>query len=218
MANDIQNWRINDPRPAQPLDLICPISVRARALISRNTAKAILHTHFVQIYGAVSMLKGLDYHRDRFVEIIASLAAGTLKSDAAALHEAVAYVNRAGQFYYFAKSKLVKRSSQPPPIPNLETIIHFRHKHTAHRPLDKRPRLNTDDLQLYQAMSIDGFDGRLFHPREGHVMKHTEFPWRLGYLVFAINDGRGGFHFLNIERDHDVLMQEAYNVLEHAIQ
>jgi hypothetical protein len=218
MANDIENWRVVDPRAGQPLDSINPVSVRARSLISRNAAKPILHTNFVEIYGALAMLKGMDYHRDRFVEVIASLAAGTLESDEAAIHEAVAYVNRAGQFYYFAKSNFVNRLGQRPPILNLEEIIHFRHKHTAHRSIDMRPRPSEGDLQLYQAMAIDAFDGKLFHTREGCVMNHTELPWKLAYLVFAINDGRGQFHFLNIERDHHVLMQEAYRVLEHTIQ
>jgi len=217
-SNDIDNWRLNDPRPGEPLESIQPVSVRARALISRSIDKPILHTNFLQIAGAVTMLKGLDYHHDRFIEIVGRLAAGTLHIDETAIHEAVAYVNRAGQYYYFAKSDLVKRQGQHPPIPDLNALIHFRHKHTAHRSIDKPEKSDTENLQAYHAMSLGDFDGRLFHPREGVTMKATAFPWRLGYLVFAINLGEGKFYHLNIERDHDTLMQEAYTVLEAVLR
>jgi hypothetical protein len=216
-SNDIQNWRVSDARPGEPLESIQPFSVRAKALVARNSTKPILGTDFLQIAGAVSMLRGLDYHRDRFVDIIRCLAAGTLDSDETALHEAVAYVNRGGQYFYFAQSDLVKRQGKCPPIPFLETLIQFRNKHTAHRSIDKPLKSDTEHLQAYQAMSMD-FDGRLFLPREGATIEATLeralFPWRAGYLVFQINLGEGKFYHLNIERDHDALMREAYSVLE----
>ena len=131
------NWRPRDPSPNDPLETICPLSSRALALLARNVTKPILQKDFVQVAGAVTILKGLDYHRDRFVEITRQLATGALESYDTALHEAVAYVNRAGQFYYFACSDLVARTGNRPPIPNLETLIPFRNKYTAHRSVDK---------------------------------------------------------------------------------
>jgi len=217
-VNDIANWRVTDPRPQEPLDLIRPFSERAHALVSRNSAKPILRTHFLQVAGAVSMLKGLDYHRDNFVRIIGLLATGELKSDAAACHEAVAYVNRAGQLYYFAESDLVKGQGQRPAIPILQQLVHFRHKYAAHRSIDKPYDSDTEHLMAYQAMSMGDFDGRLFHPRDSATMTHSEYPWKIGYLVFQINIGQGKFYHLNIERDHDLLMDEAYRVLEFILR
>ena len=54
------------------------------------------------------MMKGLDYHHDRFMDIIESLAREEPTDEAQLLHEAVAYANRGGQFHYFAHSKFVK--------------------------------------------------------------------------------------------------------------
>jgi len=220
-TNDIRNWRVSDPRPGEILETIQPVSVRAKALVARNTTKPILATDFLQMGGTLSMLRGMDYHKVRFVDIIRCLAAGTLNSDETALHEAVAYINRGGQFYYFARSDLVKRQGQCPPIPFLETLIKFRNKHTAHRSIDKPFESDTEHLQAYQAMSMD-FDGRLFLPREGGKIEATLeaalFPWRTGYLVFQINLGEGRFYHLNIERDHDAIMQEAYSVLDAVLR
>jgi hypothetical protein len=216
-ANDIQNWGVKDPKPGELLETILPFSVRAKALIARNSSHPILRTDFLQIRGAVSMMRALDYHRDRFVDIIRCLASGTLMSDETALHEAVAYVNRGGQFYYFSQYDLVKQRGECPPIPLLETLMHFRNKHTAHRSIDVPRKTDTEHLQAYQAMSMD-FDGRSFLPREGVTVEATLesalFPWRTGYLVFQINLGEGRFHFLNIERDHEALMREALSILE----
>jgi len=219
--HSVSNWGVRDPRPDEPLESIWPLSIRALALLARNVAKPILQTDFVQAAGAVTMLKGLDYHRDRFVEIIGQLATGALQSYDTALHEAVAYVNRAGQFYYFATSKLVTERGERPPIPKFEALIPFRHKHTAHRSIDKPISSDTRDLQAYQAISMN-LDGRSFHPRDGATIKATLetalFPLRTGYLVFQISLGEGNYYFLNIERDHEALMLEAYAVLEAVLR
>lgn len=219
--HSVSNWAVREPRPDEPLEIIRPISVRALALLARNADKPILQTDFVQVAGAITMLKGLDYHRDRFAEIIGQLSTGALQTYDTAFHEAVAYVNRAGQFYYFAMSKLITRRGECPPIPNLEALMPFRHKHTAHRSIDKPFSSDTRDLQAYQAMSMD-LDWRFIHPREGATIKATPetafYPLRTGYLVFQINLGEGKYYFLNIERDHGALMLEAYAVLETVLR
>ena len=167
------------------------------------------------------MLKGLDYHRDRFLEITVQLASGGLQTYDPALHEAVAYINRAGQFYYFATSELVTRSGNCPPTPRFSALMPFRNKHTAHRSIDKPHSSDSRDLQAYQAMSID-LDGRSFLPREGMTieanLENAFYPLRTGYLIFQINLGDGKFCFLDIERDHEALMLEGYAVLQCLLQ
>jgi hypothetical protein len=216
-VNDIRNWGVRDPSPDDPLDQVYPISKRAHALISRNTAQRVLRTNFLQIAGTVPMLKGMEYHRDRFLDIIGRLASGASEDHQPLRHEAVAYVNRAGQFYYFAISSLVKGKPGRPPIPNLENLIHFRKKHTAHRSIDKPLDSDTAPLQAYQAMAMSDYF-LLFHPRQGLSADSSTSVWSRSYLVFQINAANGQSYYLNIERDHDSLMLEAYRVLEHVLQ
>jgi hypothetical protein len=184
----------------------------------------VLQTNFLQIAGAVSILKGLDYHRDQFILSAAELHEGVTSKrrqllQEYLLHEAVAYVNRAGQFYYFAKSGIVKAKGTPPSIPRITELVNFRHKHTAHRSVDV-PRLqDTEEQQAYHAMSLSEFGGQLWIPKEKDLLS-TSFADLIcggGYLAFRINTDNN-FYDLVIERDHEALMQEAYEILLHVLQ
>jgi hypothetical protein len=184
----------------------------------RSATKAVLQTDFLQVAGAVSMLKGLDYHRDRFVSLIAELSGGVELDQAQLLHEAVAYVNRAGQFYYFAESDLVKTKGTPPLTPKLSALVKFRHKHTAHRSID-RPRLeDTEQLQTVHAMTLSEFGGRLWQSKEKLPPGFSGPFWGRAYLVYQIHTGPNDIYELVIERDHEALMQEAYSILLHVLQ
>jgi hypothetical protein len=112
------------------------------------------------------MLKGLDYHCDRFLSLIASLSNGLSTDEENLLHEAVAYVNRAGQFYYFVESQLVKAKVGRLPTPRLDQLMRFRHKHTAHRSVDKPWPQDTEQLRGVHAMALSEFGGRLWYPKD----------------------------------------------------
>jgi hypothetical protein len=77
MAIQIQNitdWRQEDPAPDTPLSAIFPVSVRAENLLSRQHAHRLLETNYLNLAGAVEMMRGLDYHHSRFMEIIEVLS------------------------------------------------------------------------------------------------------------------------------------------------
>lgn len=212
-VNDIRNWRIVDPKPEELLDSITPYSTRARVLIARSASNPILHTCFLQVAGAVSILQGLDYHRDRFVSLIGSLAAGATVDEGHLLHEAVAYVSRAGQFYYFAESDLVRTKVGRLPTPTIDTLVKFRHKHTAHRSIDKPWPQDTEQLQTVHAMALSEFGGRLWYPKEKLPPGFIGPFWGRAYLVYQIHTGPNEVFELFIERDHDALMVEAYEIV-----
>jgi hypothetical protein len=54
------------------------------------------------------MMEGLEYHHDNIIRITGALANGDDVSEKGVDHEAIAYLNRVGQFYYFAKSYFVR--------------------------------------------------------------------------------------------------------------
>ena len=109
---DIHNWRVTDPAPGVLLPDIRPVSARAWALFARNREHALLRSDFLRLAGAVDMMHGLDYHYNNFMLITKRLSEGEEGDLPHHLgHEAVAYVNRLGQFYYFADSSAVTRST-----------------------------------------------------------------------------------------------------------
>ena len=217
-VNDIRNWCVVDPAPGKDLHCIKPYSQRAAALIARSATKSVLQTDFLQVAGAVSILNGLDYHRDRFVSLIAELAGGAVLDQKQLLHEAVAYVNRAGQFYYFAESDLVKANGVSPSIPRLSALVKFRHKHTAHRSIDKPWLQDTEQLQTVHAMALSEFGGKLWLPKEKLPPDFSGPFWGRAYLAYQIHTDPNDVYELVIERDHEALMQEAYEVLLHVLQ
>lgn len=103
MNNSIHSWNITDPGSPLPLHEVQPVSARALSLIVRNKGTRILETGFINIQGGIEMMEGLNYHFDRLCTI-QRLAADQKADHAALRHEAVAYINRAGQFYNFATS------------------------------------------------------------------------------------------------------------------
>jgi hypothetical protein len=216
-VNDIRNWRIVDPRPGEPLDSITPYSMRARVLVARGASNPILQTSFLQLAGAVSILQGLDYHRDRFVSLISGLAGGAETDEGHLLHEAIAYINRVGQFYYFAESDLVKTRIGRLLTPTMDALVKFRHKHTAHRSIDKPRVEDTQQLQTVHAMTLSEFGGRLWHPKEKLPPGFVGPYWGRAYLVYQIHTGSKDVFELVIERDHERLMAEAYEIIRRLL-
>ncbi len=147
------------------------------------------------------MLSGLDYHHRQFMihieqlapyyarssafaEYIRELPSGSVVSPPiptdverghldALHHEAVAYLNRLGQFVYFAEA--VQLESM---LPRAKELLIFRHKHTSHRSIDK-PRNESIELREMHAMAFNfyQYDNGSFpifqiHDQEHHIEFH----------------------------------------------
>jgi hypothetical protein len=234
--NNIQSWNIQDPMPGAVVGAIEPISCRALVLMIRNRQSPILAGGFGNVAGAIEMMAGLDYHHDNFARITSSLADGVPldQIDQTTLnHEAVAYINRLGQFQAFARSPLVK-SVAPDALdrmPTIDSLMVFRNKHTAHRSMDRPWDDDTDDLQWVHARSLAQFGGRMWVPRPGvpqpsaanlktyeDLMAHKTRLWRSGYVSYQIFDAdKNDTVDFAIERDHPTVMSEAYALIERLI-
>ena len=223
--NDVRSWWFRDPFSGIPLDDIYPLSARASSLLFRNKDTApVLRTAFVHIHGAISVLKGLDHHQSHFVALLDQLRAEA-RMDLTAplpfdpdelLHEAVAYINRIGQLYYFFGSKLVRERLGNVSIAAVNDLMAFRHKHTAHRSIDKPRPEDTDDFQTMQAMSLGGLGGMFLMPKVAGQAHALEERWHKCYVGWQIQT-TDGVHMLVIERDHDGLMRQAYAVVQRLI-
>jgi len=219
------------------LDKVAPISKRATCLIARNKAKPPLSTNFLNIQGAVEMMKGLDYHHDNFIRIINRLAEVDLNDEAQELkadllHEVVAYLNRLGQFHYFIFSPFVKKNCPTAEslAPTIEKFLIFRRKHSAHRSIDC-PQNETAHIQETQAMSMSSIGGKIFETKPGQScnllevkteaeqIEHIRNNWKKCYwLCQLITDDPKDVHNFSIEREHPVIMLEAYAVLEMVLK
>ncbi len=235
--NNIGNWSVFDECTETPLDMVFPISRRAACLVVRNKNKPLLKTNFFNIQGAVEMTSGLDYHHDNFMRAINRLARIGLQErtdelKCVLLHEVVAYLNRLGQFYYFIKSTFVqKHCARPESIaPTLVKWVIFRQKHSAHRSIDF-PKDESEHVQTAQAMSMSSIGGQLFEPKPGHpfnllevktaadLEEQTRNKWERCYRVFQlITDDPNVCHNFSIEREHPVIMQETFAVLEQILK
>jgi hypothetical protein len=145
-ANDmsIDDWNLADINTGKELDTIFPLSARAQSLLVRNRAKPLLKEYrFVAALGAIDILEGLEYHHDNIIRISDALARGDTVPETSINHEATGYINRLGQFYYFAKSDLVLTAvvNFATAIPTICKFIVFRNKTTAHRSIDAPKRM-----------------------------------------------------------------------------
>ena len=228
---DINSVNFTDPNEGVPLADICPMSDRAFSLMARSKNLPVLQNSFINIFGAIEMMKGLTYHHARFMEHIASCyrTASSLKIEEAIRHEAVAYLNRLGQFWMFAESDLVKEicPTIKEVLPTIDKFIVFRHKHTAHRSIDKPRKDDSEGLQVMNAISLSILGGSLFGLKAGHsesdlsemetekdygIFKRDLF--KNNYLMFQIYDAQSETHVnFSMERDHESIMAEAYELI-----
>lgn len=96
-------WTVKDHYPEKSIQDIEPISLRAYSLVSRNSNCLGPRDGAINLLGALEMLEALDYHFNNFMEL------GNSDSTINQKHEAVAYLNRLGQLYYFIKSGFTKK-------------------------------------------------------------------------------------------------------------
>lgn len=213
------SWIFFDQFPNLRLLEIFPLSVRAMCWLARAPLNNIFPKEkVVQIAGGVSMLGGLDYHHNHFISQFHQLASyykrhesylrdsmnghrsnlpypNSTEAERQILnsleHEAIAYINRIGQFYYFAEAlghqSCLLRASE---------LMDFRNKHTAHRSIDKTRRGEAVHERMWQAMSF-GF----YHLSIG------SFP------VFQISN-KGQIIELHMRDDHPIIMKQALSVLQ----
>ena len=191
-------------------------------------------TGYSQIAGAIEMLSGLEYHHDNVVRISGGLGAGEIVDETCLYHEAVAYMNRLGQFYYFAKSSLVSRcvNDLTERIPSILKYLPFRMKHAAHRSID-HPRDEPEDVQLLQTTAMARFFGRIMLRRPGaealaptapdirslaDIVRLNQRMWHENYVAFQIYDDatQSHLHFV-LEIEHPRISREAFGLLDSVI-
>jgi hypothetical protein len=136
---DRMTWRVVDPVPDVDLAAIDSISLRALSLLARRAHLVSDRNEGYRLTGAINIIEGLEYHHSNWLGIVNECRAGSVYKGAAATHEIIAYFNRLGQFYYFAKSAFV-RTRVPNADASLQEILRlipFRHKIAPHRSIDQ---------------------------------------------------------------------------------
>lgn len=226
---DPKNIPLEDPHPNLPLDKINLLSSRAWTLLIRSKDKNLVRRHFISIVGAIDMMRGLEYHHENFCRIITELGFIPLHTPLeetkrlGLVHEAVAYLNRLGQFYYFASSEFVSNSLPQwrDIIPTIFKFKRFRDKHSAHRSLDT-PRFddNPRDQQVH-AWTFSSLGGIYSQPKPGvkPLISYSNFinPYKIWierYCCFQLKgNGKQGTINLSVEREHPIFINEAYGLI-----
>jgi hypothetical protein len=133
-------------------------------------------------------------------------------------NEAVAWVNRVGQLYYFTRSKLVMERLGQMTTPTIDEILPFRMKHTAHRSVDAPRKEDTAELQLSQAIALTELSGAQWALRPGAHLATAGFPsFRTHFITFQMRITEGLRGTLNIEAAHPLIMAEGYSVLSSLV-
>jgi hypothetical protein len=227
MFSDITGWRFADNFAGRPLADIPCLSDRARSLFVRTLDAPILKRGWINIFGAIDMMRGLDYHAERFSEICKSLARDLSAGEDSLSHEAVAYLNRAGQFHTFARSEYVTQvfPAAIELIPSISRIMIFRNKHAAHRSIDA-PRGEEDAEHWRHAMATGALGMRLFSPRPGKAFNPElegvidlatlrKKLWESSYWTINTYDAekQEQINFI-LEEEHGMIIGEAYSLIE----
>lgn len=180
----------------------------------------------VQIEGAADMLGGMQYHYQQFLRVIRAKACGAVEARAPdERYEAVAYLNRIGQFYYFVRSEFVKDlvSDALSAVPSLNRLIPFRHKYTAHRAMDA-PRSDSDRIDIGNELSLGAIGGQYFESREIQDLNNpfpdapkdlkelAKYNYRACYAVFHLWTDEYNVT-LNPEVDHPLIVAECAALL-----
>lgn len=197
----------------------------------RSRDKAVLQTNFMNVAGAIEMLSALDYHYQNFVRLYKEHTLDFYADGISMDHEAVAYVNRLGQFFAFVRSDFAVNiiGKVEPLIPTIVSVMIFRNKNTAHRSIDD-PRKESRQQQIQQAMPFSMFGRGLYIPREGMRQPgpsndlgfdYREYSKKMrasSYRSYQIADPekRTSIDFV-LERDHPKIMSEAYQLVERIL-
>jgi hypothetical protein len=212
---------LGDGNPGKALSRL-PDDIRARTWFVRAwNSGAIPERDFELFGGAVGMIEGMVHHYQSFLShhrkltnfiaairkehrkgaTAAFMSGGytlrglTAKERAAAracAHEAIAYINRLGQFYYFAKSARINRANV---LRRVTALMPIRMKFTAHRSIDA-PR-----------------------DEEEHTLRNQAFTFATSHfsgqgILFEFYEGETFLHF-RLQEEHPVIMKECSAVLRH---
>lgn len=230
---NINDWNWPDPEPEAQLGDIALASKRAMALLVRNRQRGMLQTHLMQIVGAIEIIAGMEYHHDAFTRLHRRMARTGAADDLHLRHEAIAYLNRLGQFVTFGRSSVAVMTDlvSDRDLPIMEKAMVFRNKHAAHRSIDAPRGGETPALVHSHARSLSTTFGSLFHPRPGKRplnMHRLPTPvtletlrkaiWRAGFLVFQLQTNVAGAHLeFSLEEEHPAIMNEAFWAIERVI-
>ena len=154
------------------------------------------------------MIDGLIYHHSNYIKAMYSLYPFTTETYSNKLkvekngmlykvmrHETIAYLNRLGQFYYFAKSQ--KSIMICDLMPTIIKFIPLRMKGTAHRALDA-PR--TNDVEEF-SIQLDN----LMHGSSKLYFK--------GRFILQLRLSNGEFLHFGIIEEHDKIIFEAKELI-----
>ncbi|MBN8710687.1 MAG: hypothetical protein BGO12_13080 [Verrucomicrobia bacterium 61-8] len=149
-----------------------------------------------QYHGAAFMVAGIQFHYDRYLENRKLVQATGLDWEKTAhhacAHDVIAYINRLGQFYFFAKAHIPEYEKKKTFIVSL---MPMRMKFTAHRSCDA-PRKESERERQHQAEAF----GPDCHLVNGDLEYHL--------LV------EGDCLYFAPQRDHPEIMQEIFAVFE----
>jgi len=214
---DRRAWLLDDPCPGIDLSEIAPVSLRTEALILRSPSP-LLHTNFVQIMGAASILAGIEYHYSNFIDLVRQLPSLPGRRFDTVRHEAIAWVNRVGQLHYFCTSPLVRQHLANADTPAIDSVLPFRDKHSAHRSIDAPRREDTPHLQMVHAMMLSDLSGSLWTPRHDGAHQSEQPLCTTHYAAFQIQLPEGKYKNLVIELEHQQIMLEGYSVIQSLLE
>jgi hypothetical protein len=249
---------VEDKFPEMSLEEIDCVSDRSQSLMAREldfTKFDAQSAEAIRLPGTLQMLRGMEYHHNNFMrncklmedcwDEVVKLNDPTLifstpehiRQEMA--HEVTAYLNRLGQFYYFAISDAVskrlklRRKAIERKIPLISKIVFFRQKHTAHRSVDCPKEEDTELLQFIHQISIDEGGVLLSGVKPNIDSKGNEIVedsscrnvWRKRYRTYQIRQHQpgkstGGADLIDFspERDHAEIMHEAFCFLKIVIE
>jgi hypothetical protein len=229
MRKIIDGWAIDDPFPGVELEKIGVFSSRALSLFARCGDSAIGAEGFFSISGAIEMLGGMEHHHANFLYERAGILAGESVSLDGMKHEAIAFLNRMGQFHHFLRGDFVKRTITDigAVAPRTAKLMVFRNKHAAHRSLDM-PRGEPLNARLNHQL---GMMGATWTPRPGaqpitfrdgqviDLSDHQRSLVRDYRMSFQITDHVSGqTEYFIPEDDCGMVMAETYGALESIIR
>jgi hypothetical protein len=208
-------FHIQDSHPDVELCEIEPTEARIKSLVARNLHVCESLDKNVSIVGSLRIIDGLSYHYKNYKrfcvelesylkrhrEYALALKSGLPMTDLQAPdlanrdetllldgihHETVAYLNRMGQFFYFAQ-----QSGAISLLPHISSLMPFRNKHAAHRSIDA-PRGEAVVERRLQSISV-GLASSLSNGVPIATLKHGN-----EFLQFSFDE------------DHPVIIEEVY--------
>jgi len=181
------------------------------------------------IFGAFEMICALHFHFLNFERIVDRKIRQDLHYEAPdERYEAVAYIGRVGQLYYFLQSKFIKGLAGEDFIGLtwIDYLVHFRHKYSAHRDRDKPKK--SEENSLNGELSLGALGGHVFVERYVGSMSevHRADPYQrdivgalqykcsyVAYQMFGVTDAK----YFVPQRDHQRLFSELHQFMSWLI-